>query len=638
MSDLNQNARKLIEYYCSMEVPPEYALLIKGAWGCGKSHLVKDVIDSMKIANNELKFLSVSLYGISDISDIEAKFFEQLHPVLASKKMMFAGQIAKGVLKGALKIDLDGDGKADATANVSVPDINLAKYLTDTKKCILVFDDLERCSMDIQIILGYINYFVEKDGYKVLLIADETKLVALSDAIENSNKKYQSIKEKLIGKTVEVEADVDRIFDHFVEELVSQHHQKSLYKYKKTVVNSFNESNYKNLRSLRKCFLDLGYWFGLLDREVINNVDLMEHFLAVFISVSMEVHAGRLLPKQVAQLYGIGINYLAMPDEELSNRKDEFKDIKDKYSITFLDSIIDIGYLKRFFEAGYINALEINSAFKESRYFSKENTPDWKKLWYFYELEDKEFIVLQESVLKSFEDRDFTNLCELKHVLGLFLMHSKNKLLDKTPQELLNDTNDYLNDIDNEKTFEISDELLEELNGYGSYQGLGYTCREDADFQLISNAINEFILRIKVVSMKEDAVSFVEAMNTDPQRLISLFRWSNEQKHYADTPILQFAPIDAFFTAFLNLPNGAKRSLLSIFVERLNYNCDVEHKLYPEFVWMKSFHSKLSEHLAKASPSVSKVVIEHNVKLLSERISVLEESIAQKNAVNPKPI
>ena len=121
--------KNLIEYYCSMKVAPEYALLVKGSWGCGKSHLVKGCIDDLKEANQEFKFLYVSLYGINDISDIEAKFFEQLNPILSSKKVMFASQIAKGVLKGALKIDLDGDGKADATASVAVSRYKFSRLL-----------------------------------------------------------------------------------------------------------------------------------------------------------------------------------------------------------------------------------------------------------------------------------------------------------------------------------------------------------------------------------------------------------------------------------------------------------------------------------------------------------------------------
>jgi Cdc6-like AAA superfamily ATPase len=227
VSDINISAKNLIDYYCAMKVAPEYALLVKGPWGCGKSHLVKDCIKDLEKANKEFKFLYVSLYGINDISDIEAKFFEQLNPILSNKKVMFAGQIAKGVLKGALKIDLDGDGKADATASVAVPDINLADYLTDTRNCILVFDDLERCELNLQVILGYMNYFIEKDGYKVVIVADEDKLIAQKDA-EDDKYPYTDIKEKLIGKTVQVEPDVSSVFDNFVNELFPADNAKDL--------------------------------------------------------------------------------------------------------------------------------------------------------------------------------------------------------------------------------------------------------------------------------------------------------------------------------------------------------------------------------------------------------------------------
>ena len=210
MEKINQHVEQYIDYYCNLNVPPEYALLIKGSWGCGKSHLVRQCMDELKKNNESIKFLYVSLYGISNIEDIETKFFQLLNPVLSSKSMVLAGKLTKALLKGTLKIDLDDDGKADGAVNVSVPDINIADYLIDTKSCILVFDDLERCSMELKTILGYINYFVEKDGYKVILIADEDKLISNDNTSRNDNtSKYELIKEKLIGKTLEVEADVN---------------------------------------------------------------------------------------------------------------------------------------------------------------------------------------------------------------------------------------------------------------------------------------------------------------------------------------------------------------------------------------------------------------------------------------------
>ncbi|EOG1781942.1 P-loop NTPase fold protein [Vibrio parahaemolyticus] len=636
MPDLNHHARKLIEYYCSMKVPPEYALLIKGAWGCGKSHLVKTVIGEMTQANKDLKFLSVSLYGIKDIGDIEAKFFEQLNPILANKKVMFAGQIAKGVLKGALKIDLDGDSKPDASANISVPEINLAEYLTDTKNCILVFDDLERCSMDIQVILGYINYFVEKDGYKVLLVADESKLINPPLTQKESTHKYQSIKEKLIGKTVEVEADVSRVYDYFVADLITHSHRDLILRYKSVIIGTFNESNYKNLRSLRKCFLDIEQWIGVLDDAVLSKADLMEHFLAIFVSVSMEVHAGRLLPKDVGRLYGLGIDYLNIADSKVSEVKDEFKDIKDKYSQGFLDSLIDISYLKQFFETGYIDKEKVNAAFRESRYFNEETTPDWKKLWYFHTLEDEDFTSLQTSVIDSFNKREFTNLCELKHVVGLLLMHSKHNLLDKTPEDLIEDTKSYLGDLEISQSAELTVDLIEELNGYedGSYEGLGYTCREDASFQVMSDAINAFSRKMNQDVLKAESNALIEMMNSSSQSFLELFQWSNDTKNYSNTPILQFAPIDGFFDTFITMPIEAKRRFVFILKDRLQDRSNTNHKLHSEFDWIKEFNVKLNEYITQAEPAVSKVVLGYANSQLRDRILTLEKSFEERQANN----
>jgi energy-coupling factor transporter ATP-binding protein EcfA2 len=627
VSDLNQNARNLIEYYCSMQVAPEYALLVKGSWGCGKSHLVKDTIKIMKHENEAYKFLYVSLYGVNNIADIEAKFFEQLNPILASKKMMFAGQIAKGILKGALKIDLDGDGKPDVSANVSVPDINLAKYLTDTKNCILVFDDLERCSIDIQVILGYLNYFVEKDGYKVLIIADESKLISLYGDSSQLNIKYQNVKEKLIGKTIEIEADVERVFGYFVQELVSKLHQDQFKKYKHVIIRAFTDSGYKNLRSLRKCFLDLDRWFEFLDSDVLSKDALMDHFLSLFVSISMEIHAGSICNEQLGKLLGFEYDYLSLlADDEIDHAAREFNLVKEKYSINFNDSIIELKIWKDFFSKGFIDRNNLNRSFKQSKYFADETTPDWKKLWYFYALEDADFLVLQNSVLSSFNKREYTNLCELKHVAGIFLWHLKNGLLNKSAHDLIEEIKAYLKGIDDEFLI-INDDLFEELNGFGSYQGLGYTCRELPEFQEISNVINEHFVNVQSRLLQEQSANLVTLMGTEPTQFLTLFEHSNNN-NYAKKPVLQYVSLGDFFSAFLSLPNDTKRRFFPLLKERLKY-VNNNHTLLPEFTWLKSFKLQLDEHLVNAPASVSKVMISNGVKQLEEIIGFIEQSLKQ---------
>ena len=202
----NDHIIEFLDYYCALEIPPEYGVLIKGPWGSGKSFLINSYIEKQK---SDIKFLNISLYGLSTISDVEAQFFQQLNPILSSKGAVLAGTIAKGLLKGTLKIDLDSDGKDDGSVSATVPDVKLSKFLTDTSNHILVFDDLERCEIPLNIILGFINHFVEKNGYKVSIIADEEKLIEEPDSVKH----WSKIKEKLIGKILHAIGVVDVFFN-----------------------------------------------------------------------------------------------------------------------------------------------------------------------------------------------------------------------------------------------------------------------------------------------------------------------------------------------------------------------------------------------------------------------------------------
>jgi len=80
----------------------------------------------------------------------------------------------KGAAKGALKIDLDGDGTPDGTINIDLT--HLFDVSNDTRKneLVLVFDDIERCPINHNILLGYLNHYIEHANCKVILIASPT--------------------------------------------------------------------------------------------------------------------------------------------------------------------------------------------------------------------------------------------------------------------------------------------------------------------------------------------------------------------------------------------------------------------------------------------------------------------------------
>jgi predicted AAA+ superfamily ATPase len=70
---------------------PQYAVLLKGKWGSGKTHY----IDSYKknLDKKSKKYIYVSLYGITSYDEIETNFLKAIHPKLYNDKTIFAGKI-----------------------------------------------------------------------------------------------------------------------------------------------------------------------------------------------------------------------------------------------------------------------------------------------------------------------------------------------------------------------------------------------------------------------------------------------------------------------------------------------------------------------------------------------------------------
>jgi GTPase SAR1 family protein len=153
----NNHIEDYLNHYCNLDYAPGFAVLIKGEWGAGKTWFINKYCDKLK--GNNQKTLYTSLYGMSSIQDIDEAFFRLLHPIMSSRGVAITGKIAKALLKGALKIDLNNDNNADGSWSIQIPDIDFPD-LKDVDESILIFDDLERCSIELSILLGYVNHFV----------------------------------------------------------------------------------------------------------------------------------------------------------------------------------------------------------------------------------------------------------------------------------------------------------------------------------------------------------------------------------------------------------------------------------------------------------------------------------------------
>ena len=114
-------------------------------------------------------------------------------------------------------------------------DINPMEYipleaLLVGKKVVLVFDDLERCRMNIVDILGCINTYCENQGFHSIIIANEERIhdtksgeankEDLSDA--NTQLLYKEIKEKIILRTLYYRPDYEIIIKNIIKEILPE--------------------------------------------------------------------------------------------------------------------------------------------------------------------------------------------------------------------------------------------------------------------------------------------------------------------------------------------------------------------------------------------------------------------------------
>ncbi|ECH4369494.1 hypothetical protein FPS71_24880, partial [Salmonella enterica] len=81
----------------------------------------------------------------------------------------------------------------------------LIKEKVDNSKTI-VFDDLERCSINLEDLFGAINKYVEHHGCKVIVIAHDDKL----------NDELTDKKEKIFGQVIKVTPDIEGAFNQFI--------------------------------------------------------------------------------------------------------------------------------------------------------------------------------------------------------------------------------------------------------------------------------------------------------------------------------------------------------------------------------------------------------------------------------------
>lgn len=168
---MNEDIIRFLDKYKD-DPDPQYAVLLDGKWGCGKTFFIKSWLDTFQTENeDELAPMYVSLFGVQTVKQINDTINGLLFPFMNSKVYKIGKTITKMVASAALRfnVDYDGDKKSDGTIDFKLDP--LMDLLNDKKeelkgRRIIIFDDLERANIGVKELYGYINRFVEHNRLK----------------------------------------------------------------------------------------------------------------------------------------------------------------------------------------------------------------------------------------------------------------------------------------------------------------------------------------------------------------------------------------------------------------------------------------------------------------------------------------
>lgn len=498
---MNDHIVTYLEYYIKLK-NPQFAVMLKGEWGCGKTHFINNLINKWAesdISDNHeeklvIKPIYISLNGISEVRTINDKIREAINPFLYSKGMKIAKKIASGIIKTTAKINFDfnSDGESDGNISFNIDGLGFFNSFSDEikNKRIIVFDDVERCKIDIEEMFGYINYFVEHSKCKVILISNETKILKKYENWTNAQiNNYNEFKEKLIGKTFEIKIETEKIVDDFINEIYENKSFEGLTLKKEIIIDLFRASKHNNLRILKQSLFDFNLFISYIDhklREHENFHEFSNGLLAYFLIIYLELKSGNT---SISKFQNI-LNYV-MPDKNLC------KDEEEKYNIVLRNhncpnsnSVIPIPTIVEYLNNGYISEVEINEFVNSTPFFKQDKIQDWEKLWIWWDLNDTEFLYLREKVWGQFNQEHIDNLYIALHIAGLFFNLIDNGLFNKSKITVLKKAKRIVNKLYKENKEENEASLACGIYSDNSW-GKTYQNFESKEFKELIEYVNK---------------------------------------------------------------------------------------------------------------------------------------------------
>ncbi|MDW3119377.1 MAG: hypothetical protein R8G60_17555 [Roseovarius pacificus] len=582
--DQNTAAISALREYTKIK-NPKYAFMIEAPWGAGKTHLVNHEFKDALYKGNARY---ATLNGVKDRNAFRRALLAETSDAKLAD--------AVGKLGNTLGF-FARYGNVGSIVQDAVEDRMINKLPS-----ILIFDDVERCEMSPTELLGLLNEFVEHKSKNVILCS----FIERDEGTDEEKKKrahFLDLKEKVVGRTVRIVADVGKALPEFIDPMPDGHGKQWFQSNHDIVLDVFAEAAHSNLRVLRQCIHDCGRVIDVLEEDLRVSKDAMLRFVRTYLVLSMALATGSISSKHLTDRGNHKCVSKPSGEEKPHPLYECFKDHPQAEIFAGNSaSILPIDLGVSLIGIGYEDSKEINAALRATRQFSGESeVPLWRRFVEWRFMPRDQLASTHEAALHYvFEDEEIEP--------GPFL-HVAHDLISIAS----------MGDGSGEKIAKEIEERIKELSarakipsasygrelGWGFERGFsfgGFMFEPDELTRPIIAAMRDAQLAAFDASMADEADRLLSLLSKDLGAFDREFSAQIGQGNYYRTEILHMIDSDEFAQLIFDHVTSGEAEAAGDVLRNLAERHHVSQSFDNEVGWAKTVQSSLVDIATSAGP------------------------------------
>lgn len=583
-----------IDYYKTKK-SPGYGVLITGEWGSGKTYQLNEAL-----TKDEMHY--ISLFGLQTTEEIYSTVYAKMFPFRSKIKNAANGVSETGVDFGFGS--LSAGGILSGIANAIIRD------KVDAEK-ILVFDDLERCSVNFKDLLGVFNKYIEHHNCRVIVIAHDTK-------IENELKES---KEKVFGQTIKITPQTKNAFEQFISELQDSRIKRLIINSKNSILGIYDQSQIHSLRVLKHTIEDLERLLASLSNMHLENNEAISELICFFTALNLEIRCSRISKEDLLDRARTLLKFKTRTDQDVSDEKAEPRLITAgrRYNDIKLDNPILSGstLVNTLINGNYISA-DIQKCIDNSPHFFKTvEAKPWLVFMHFDEIDESQSKEAFERLQKQFAERTITEIGEMLHLFAFHYLFADIGLTEMSLGQVESENFQYMQDLINRNLFPTPDINFNQAYdfSYETYGGYAFWVKQSykEHFARTVEQLRSNQIQVLNNTLPAEAIHLLDLVsNNGTEFLEKVSNTRNGNNRFSETAILHLIAAADFVDAWLKSHPRNWSSISRALNKRYSGGL-MKTTLMPEAQWALDVHKLLKEKHSKTQDALVKERIDRTI-------------------------